>query len=377
VKTQPDQEPSRADAGYQSRSWNRKESTAELAAFEMESGLATSQRQFSREHEVARTTLQYWIERKAMVDASPDWIAFFESPAGLECLHRLLVALHFVFGFLGPSGLRLTMQTIELAGLRPFVANSFGSHQKLAVEMEKEICAFGVEQRGKLAGQMQPKDITACQDETFHPAPCLVAIEPVSNFILLETYAEGRDAATWNEKIHGVLSDLPVRVIQSTSDEGKGLLAHVRTGLGAHHSPDLFHGQQELSRATSVALAGQVRQAEQKAADAVATVARAAEQARSWAESAHGPGRPPNLEQRTVEAEASRRAAQEELEAARASAPTGNRATRAEMWLHGGGPDRVGPDRRRAGLEGQSEAIRRRGLRWRRAEAGWDRGGNA
>ena len=34
-------------------------------------------------------------------------------------------------------------------------------------------------------------------------------------------------------------------VIQSTSDEGKGLLAHVQEGLTAHHSPDLFHLQRE------------------------------------------------------------------------------------------------------------------------------------
>ena len=323
-----DQEPSRADADYQSRSWKREESTAELAAFELESGWATSQRTFAREHEVPRTTLQHWMERKAKLDASPAEVGFFESPAGLECLHRLLGALHFVFGFLGPSGLRLIMQVVDLSGLGPFVANSFGSHQKLAVGMEQEICAFGVEQREMLAAQMQPKDITACQDETFHPAPCLVAIEPVSNFILLETYAEGRDAATWNEQFKAALSGLHVRVVQSTSDEGKGLLAHVRTGLGAHHSPDLFHGQQELSRATSVGLAGQVRQAEQKVEDAAATVARVTEQAHAWAEHAHGPGRPPNFEQRAVEAAATLHAAQQELAAARARQERAQQAIR-------------------------------------------------
>ena len=294
----------------------------------MESGWATSQRAFAREHDVPRTTLQYWMERKAELDASAACIGFFESPEGLECLHRLLGALHFGLGFLGPSGLRLIMQVVELAGLGPFVANSFGSHQKLAVGMEKEICAFGVEQREKLAAKMQPKDITACQDETFHPAPCLVAIEPVSNFILLEAYAEGRDAATWNNKFGAAISGLPVRVIQSTSDEGKGLLAHVRTGLGAHHSSDLFHCQQELSRATSVGLAGQVRQAEQRAEDACAAVVRVAEQARSWAERPHGPGRPPNFEQRTIEAEATAHAANQDLETARARQERARQAIR-------------------------------------------------
>ena len=323
-----DPEPSRAGALYPSRSWKREDSTAELAAFEMASACATSQRAFAREHEVPRTTLQYWMERKATLDASPAEIGFFESPEGLECLHRLLVALHFAFGFLGPSGLRLIMQVVELARLGPFVANSFGSHQKFAVGMEKEICAFGERERERLAAEMPPKDITACQDETFHPAPCLVAIEPVSNFILLESYAERRDAATWNEKFKAALSGLRVRVIQSTSDEGKGLLAHVRTGLGAHHSPDLFHGQQELSRATSVALARQVRQAEQTAQDAAATVARAAEQALAWAESTHGPGRPPNFEKRAVEAAATLDAAQEELKVARARQERAHQAIR-------------------------------------------------
>jgi hypothetical protein len=289
---------------------------------------ATSQRGYAQEHDVPRTTLQYWMERKATLRASPACVAFFESPEGLECLHRLLVALHFVFGFLGPSGLRLVMQVVELSGLGSFVANSFGSHQKLAVVMEQEICTFGVEQREQLAAQMQPKDITACQDETFHPAPCLVAIEPVSNFILLETYAEGRDAATWTEQFQAALRGLRVRVVQSTSDEGRGLLAHVRTGLGAHHSPDLFHGQQELSRATSVGLAGQVRQAEQKVEDAAATVTHVTEQAHAWAQSTHGPGRPPNFTRRAAEADATRHAAQDELMAARARQEQAHQAIR-------------------------------------------------
>ncbi|MGH3428093.1 MAG: hypothetical protein ACRDQZ_11085, partial [Mycobacteriales bacterium] len=68
---------------------------------------------------------------------------------------------------------------------------------------------------------------------------------------------------------------------------------------------------------TSVGLAGRVRQTEQKAQDAAAAVARVAEQARSWDQSPHGPGRPPHFEQRAVVAEATQQAANEELEVAR------------------------------------------------------------
>lgn len=35
----------------------------------------------------------------------------------------------------------------------------------------------------------------------------LVAIEPVSDFIVLETYAEKRDAKTWNAAVSKALAD--------------------------------------------------------------------------------------------------------------------------------------------------------------------------
>lgn len=127
--------------------------------------------------------------------------------------------------------------------------------------METAIRTFATNERQRLAQTMAPRDIAACADETFHPEICLVAIEPVSNFILLEQYADRRDSQTWNDALSQALVGLPVKVIQVTSDEGKGLVTCVRQALGAHHGPDLFHIQQELSHATSVALASQVRQA--------------------------------------------------------------------------------------------------------------------
>ena len=77
------------------------------------------------------------------------------------------------------------------------------------------------------------------------------------------------------------MAGLAVEAIQGTSDEAKALRRHVETELDAHHSPDLFHGQHEVSKATSLHLARQVKQA----ADTVTTArahwdtARAAQQA--------------------------------------------------------------------------------------------------
>ena len=99
------------------------------------------------------------------------------------------------------------------------------------------------------------------QDETFTGGLCLVGIEPVSTDIVLEQLAAARDQATWPALMATALSGLNCRVIQATSDEAPGLLASVEYHLGAHHSPDLLHVQQELSQAVSAPIAAKQRAA--------------------------------------------------------------------------------------------------------------------
>jgi hypothetical protein len=109
---------------------------------------------------------------------------------------------------------------------------------------------------------MPHKNITVAQDETFHPEICLVAIEPVSDFILVERYSEKRDCASWAATMNDSLAGLPVTVVQSTSDEGPGLLKYASGVLGAQHSPDIFHVQQEITRGTAASLNAQIRHTE-------------------------------------------------------------------------------------------------------------------
>jgi hypothetical protein len=90
---------------------------------------------------------------------------------------------------------------------------------------------------------------------------------------------------------------VPVKVVQGGSDEAKGLLRHVQKDLRAHHSPDLFHVQHEVSKATSLPLARQTRQAEEEATRAQAQVD-AQRQARSAYEAQPPRGRPPAFGQR-------------------------------------------------------------------------------
>src|SRR5215475_5533066 len=131
--------------------------------------------------------------------------------------------------------------------------------------------AYRQEESTRLAQEMPPKDITLTQDETFTGGLCLVGIEPVSNYILLEQAAQARDQDTWQALMEQALSGLNCRVIQSTSDEAPGLLAYVEQHLRAHHSPDLYHVQQELSKAVTAPLAVTPRAAAQAVAQAEET----------------------------------------------------------------------------------------------------------
>lgn len=196
------------------------------------------------------------------------FVEFCDSPDGLEFLHRLLTALHLVFVLAHDCGLRSVGWFLELSGLDEFLPPSYGAQQSFATQLETHLAEFGQQEDQRLAAGMPPRQITVCEDETFHPQICLVAIEPVSNFLLLEQYATQRDAETWSQALDQRLSGWSVTVCQVTSDEAKALIAHAEQHLGAHHSPDLFHVQHDTVQATSLILAGQTRRAHQAAADA-------------------------------------------------------------------------------------------------------------
>ena len=50
------------------------------------------------------------------------------------------------------------------------------------------------------------------------------------------------------------MQGMKAKIIQSTSDEGKALLAYAEHTLGVAHSPDIFHVQHELCKAVAAQL---------------------------------------------------------------------------------------------------------------------------
>ena len=157
-----------------------------------------SQRQAAKVLDVPRT----YAASLARVARAPRCVSsgrgrFFKRVPGLAFLHRLVLALHVVCVEIGACGIRLVCLILEMTGLNRFVGASYGTQQQVNRHVEEAIVAYRHEESRRLAQEMPRKDITLTQDETFTGGLCLVGIEPVSNYILLEHTAEARDQDTW------------------------------------------------------------------------------------------------------------------------------------------------------------------------------------
>ena len=251
-------------------------------------------RQVATDLGIARSTLRDWCAAVPLAGLPPEVAACLATPAGTCWLHQLVVVMHLIITLRAGAGVRLVCEFLELSGLSAIVGAAYGSQYALTVQVQDAVAHQAQAQRRLLAAAMPPRAVTVCEDETFHPDVCLVAIEPVSNFILVEQYASDRTAATWTSALNTALDGLPVTVIQGTSDEATALRHHVQKDLGAQHASDLFHGQHEVSKATSLHLARQVRQATAAVAAAQTAVDAAGAARRAYEAQIPRPrGRPP------------------------------------------------------------------------------------
>jgi len=205
-----------------------------------------SQRHYARQHGIPHATFNYWVRHHAPAGDDPV-AAFFRSSAGESVLRRIVLAALTTFQLQGACGIRLVGTFLERSRLDLFVASSRGALHPLVTHLESDLVAFRDEEQPALARQMEPKTITLVPDEHFHGGkPCLVGLEPVANFILVECYRDRRDAGTWKEAIEEGTTGMPVKVVQMTSDLVRALVCCAEKGFQAMHSPDLFHGQRDL-----------------------------------------------------------------------------------------------------------------------------------
>ena len=240
---------------------NRKIASIKLEAYKNEINAGKTQREAAEKLEIARSTLNGWMDREAKTPYSPSVVICLESPEGTDFLHRLVVVIQFIVTQVGGCGIRVVEMILKYSGLSYFVASSYETLRKRGKLMEEFIVNFGEEERSRLAKDMPLKKITVAEDETFHPATCLVSMEVVSNFILLEKYADDRTAKTWNQAMDAATKRLNVEIFQGVGDEAPALIKHTESHLGAHHSPDLFHIQNEITKGIGGTLTAQENQA--------------------------------------------------------------------------------------------------------------------
>ncbi len=95
--------------------------------------------------------------------------SFAGTPDGVAWLHRMVSAAHFSITLRAAGGTRLVSEFLELSGLSAFVGVSDGALHSLNVALETALVGVAAEQRTALAQGMAPRQVTVCEDETFHP----------------------------------------------------------------------------------------------------------------------------------------------------------------------------------------------------------------
>ncbi len=250
-------EPSRPDSAR----WPRADIAAALDNFSNPDH--PSQRQFAQQQGIPHATFNYWVCHHSPAENDPD-AAFFGSPTGESVLRRIILAALTTFQLQGACGIRFIGTFLERSQLNRFVASSRGALHPLAARIESDLVAFRDCEQPALAQQMESKTITLVADEHFHSGkPCLVGLEPVSNFLLVECYRDRRDADTWKEAIEESTKGMPLQVVQMTSDLAKALVCCAEKGFQAAHSPDLFHGQRDMLKPVLLPLARPIQQAQE------------------------------------------------------------------------------------------------------------------
>ena len=242
---------------------SRQEISSKMIAFRELRSLkhsSMSERQAAALLEVPFSTMHAWKSQKSAkeIDQEVDLelIEFISAPVGQKFLNRVVCSAYMTIRY-GHGGIRNLQEFLHLSQLDHFVASSVGALHAFVVRSEKHMLEFGANQEKLLAQNLKQRKITAGLDEMYRGNhPCLVAIEMVSGYILLEKFTDNRNAETWAKELKPRLESLGVELDQVVSDLCGGIRACAKK-LGAVYSPDIFHGQQEITKATSGALSAQ------------------------------------------------------------------------------------------------------------------------
>jgi hypothetical protein len=181
---------------------------------------------------------------------------------------------------------------LTLTGLHTLIACSPSTLHRARRAM---IAAIGewADAQGKALGKiMKPKDLLVALDENFHQGLMLVAMDAVSNFILVETFADKRDAESWASVLRASVGSWPVRIVGLLGDEAKGLIRCAREHLKVLKGSDLFPMQHEICKGASGLLRGLLSRAQARVEQAQKAIEQVHKAREKQEQRPRGPGRP-------------------------------------------------------------------------------------
>ena len=257
---------------------------------------------------IPRTTLRDKLDAFDKIMLPEPVKRCFSTREGQGFLKRFSLALHVCFRAGGDDeGLRSIGLFWEMTGMDELIGASVGSQWSFGQRIEGYIVEFGEEEVIRMIPGTEGKKITIAADENFHEGPCLVALEPLSGFLLSEVAAPSRETKVWQEALAPVLALLGVAVTQVVSDDGKSLIALCESIFGAHHSPDLFHILYDFKRTFTPRIRRVRRTLEKEILDSEKEVDALTRMMERWAQmgsSERGRGSPPQFGRRLGEEEA-------------------------------------------------------------------------
>jgi hypothetical protein len=199
------------------------------AAKQADKGL--TERAVAKQLSIPKSTAHERVARFKFLQVGTKTFEFFTSEEGILVLQRLVDSLILFVHEVAGCGLRIVESVLRASGLDRFAASSPSCLGNRAVRMEELILTYGKLERTRLSLSMALRVITMLEDETWLRKMHLVAMDAVSGYIVVEQPSERRDGESWGSAVAKGLEGFNVKVVQVTSDEGKGLVHHAEVIL--------------------------------------------------------------------------------------------------------------------------------------------------
>lgn len=188
---------------------------------------------------------------------------WWETEDGRRWLTRLVVATLYTFGLKRGVGLETMSEFFTRLHLETQVGCSPSALRGVMQALETALVktAGTWEQAGSAEGKV--REVIGAVDETFLEQMILIFLDLSTGYLLLEEVGEDRTYATWKALVDERLKALGTGVLYLVSDRAKALIQLAEHGLECLSIPDFFHLMHDIVKSYSLAMARQVRQAQQ------------------------------------------------------------------------------------------------------------------